>query len=973
MLQKINQQIDNINASLDWLKSHRSEQYKARFLDLVEERRRLRRITEALGEKPGIAAFGESQKGKSYLIGNLLQNQKKPFMVRSGETGEEVNFVMNINPIGDKKEATGVVTRFTSFGPDDNRFNAKFPVIIKLFSAANLVTILADSYYSDILDYKSYAESEIEEFSSRILATYAEAPEQPAPPITEDDILEIKNYLSKFAKAPTQALQRSSYFDNLARVIRRVPFDKLDDVLQYLWHENRIITKLFNRLTETLSRLGNAREIYTSLEAMRHYGDNRNTMMSVDCLNELDLKEGQRMTDVYLRRGDTFTPVKDVPKCEICALCAETVFRIDDKYLSDTEYYAAEQPAGENGNIPAESMRKLGAGVDKTLLDKMDLLDFPGARNRLKIKEDFLDKYIEKEGASNAVQMLLRGKVAFLFNNYNESRTINILIFCHDNEQNAVTDLYNMVDSWVNKYVGDSPERRRATVDRYHGISPLFVVGTKFNIDMIEKDNPEHNNMTSLNQRWDGRFMKVLYTQIFKADSVTWFNNWTASGETFKNTYMLRDFKYSGCTGSGNNLYEGYLETDSEPREERMKLSQQFYNDLRNSFIANASVKKFFADPALAWDAAATRNNDGALYIISNLTRASEHATETRTAQFEEEASASASKVRSIMEAFHVDEDIDKLLNDNIRKAVAVIRELDFTTNTDNYFFGHLLQGLMMTETETLSIIHKLIQSSELVSTTNDWKEYELIRRRCDEFAGCADEAAKWEKLIATYYFRDHDEAARYLERKGVEARLLFSGNFKKKSNSSTIVDHILNAWHNKLSSSVFRNVFTTESGFDPIVLNDLVENMKNNSLSLGLDRAMQRRIAEYVDIVNVANANESLVADLLAGTINDYVTDMGYSLLTEEERRKARKVVENNKLPAFDYTERRRKSAYTEEEISEIFNSLSENPAQMTPSFDNQYYRWMEYMLVSFIARLRVPDYDKEANEALGAILASF
>lgn len=467
--------------------------------------------------------------------------------------------------------------------------------------------------------------------------------------------------------------------------------------------------------------------------------------------------------------------------------------------------------------------------------------------------------------------------------------------------------------------------------------------------------------------------MKVLYTQIFKADSVTWFNNWTASGETFKNTYMLRDFKYSGCTGSGNNLYEGYLETDPEPHEESMKLSQQFYNDLRNSFITNASVKKFFTDPALAWDAAATRNNDGALYIISNLTRASGHAAETRLAQFEEEASGSAAKVRNIMEAFHVDEDIDKLLNDNIRKAVAVIRELDFTTNSDNYFFGHLLQGLMMTETETLSIIHRLIQSSELVSTTNDWKEYELIRRRCDDFKGCADEDAKWNKLISVYYFRDREDAIRYLGRKGVEPKLLFSGNFKKKSNSSTVADSVLKAWHDKLASSLFRNAFTSESGFDPIVLNDLVENIKSNSISLGLDTAMQKRISEYVDIVNVANANESLVADLLAGTINDYVADMGYSLLTDEERRKARTIAESNRLPAFDYTERERKSAYTEEEISGIFNSLSENPAQMTPSFDNQYYRWMEYMLVSFIARLRIPDYDKEANEELGAILGRF
>ncbi|MCM1376893.1 MAG: putative virulence factor [Clostridium sp.] len=972
MQQEINKQIRNVNDSLSWLKANKPEQYNARFLDLVEERRRLRKISEALREKPAIAAFGESQKGKSYLIGNLLQKDKKPFMVRSGETGEEVNFVMNINPIGDKKEATGVVTRFTSFTPGSDRFSDRYPVIVKLFSLANLITIFADSYYSDILDYKTYSEAEVEEFSTRILERYKNMSESANPPLTEDDILEIKSYLSKFAQAPTQPLRRSSYFDNLARIIRRVPQGEIAEVVQYLWHENETITKLFNRLATSLGRMNHASEVYTSLEAVRHYGDNRNTFMSVDCLNELDLSDGQRLTDVYVRdAGGNFIPVKDMPKCEICALCAETVYRIDERYLSDTEHYACEGPAGENGNIPAESMRKLTSGIDKTLLRDMDLLDFPGARNRLKIKASFLDQYIEKEGSSNAVQMLLRGKVAFLFNNYNESRNINMLLFCHDNEQPAVTDMYNMVDSWVNKYVGDTPARRSETISRYEGISPLFVVGTKFNVDMIEKDNPEHNNPTSLNQRWDGRFMKVLYTQVFKADSVDWFNNWNAPGETFKNTYMLRDFKYSGCTGSGNNLYEGYIETEETPRETRLRLSPAFYNDLRRSFVENAAVRKFFADPSLAWDVAATRNNDGALYIIDKLTQASRHAVDTREAQFDEEARSSARKVRNMMETFFVDTDADKILVDNIRKAAAIMRELDFTTNSDNYFFGHLLQGMMMTETETLSIVHKLIQSSELVSTTNDWKEYELIRRRCGDFEGCSSENDKWERLISTYFFRDREDAMVYLQRRNIDPKTLFSGDFKKKSNSATIADYVLSNWHSKLSSDIFRNIFSEDSGFDALVLSDLIENIKNNSRSLGLDRKMQSQVAEYVDIVNVANVNESLVADLLAGTINDFVRDMGFSLLSLEDRDNARRIAEKNRLHAFDYIERKRKSSYTDEEISAIFDSLHENPAQITPSFDNNYYSWLEYMLISFIARLEVPDYDKDANDALAVILS--
>ncbi|MDE6218278.1 MAG: putative virulence factor, partial [Muribaculaceae bacterium] len=148
MIQDIKSRINSINESLAWLKAYKQEHHETRFLDLMEERRKLNKIATALTEKPSIAAFGESQKGKSYLIGNLLQKDRKPFMVRSGETGEEVDFVMNINPIGDKKEATGVVTRFTSFTENSNRYVPEYPVIVKLFSIADIATILTDSYYS---------------------------------------------------------------------------------------------------------------------------------------------------------------------------------------------------------------------------------------------------------------------------------------------------------------------------------------------------------------------------------------------------------------------------------------------------------------------------------------------------------------------------------------------------------------------------------------------------------------------------------------------------------------------------------------------------------------------------------------------------------------------------------------------------------------------------------------------------------
>ena len=77
MLQEIRNQIDNINQSLAWIRKNKEEDYYQRFLQLVDNRRTLKKIESAIANNPGIAAFGKSQVGKSYLISCLLQGRDR--------------------------------------------------------------------------------------------------------------------------------------------------------------------------------------------------------------------------------------------------------------------------------------------------------------------------------------------------------------------------------------------------------------------------------------------------------------------------------------------------------------------------------------------------------------------------------------------------------------------------------------------------------------------------------------------------------------------------------------------------------------------------------------------------------------------------------------------------------------------------------------------------------------------------------
>ncbi|MGN1214600.1 MAG: virulence factor SrfC family protein, partial [Bacteroidaceae bacterium] len=625
--------------------------------------------------------------------------------IKVNEGKDEVDFVQNINPIGDKKEATGVVTRFKVFGEADaDRYNSKLPVIVKLLAPSNIATILCDSYHKDILDYQTYSDQELTDFSKEILDKYKNAPDTGNNAFTEDDVLEIKYYLSNFV-TETQSIRRSGYFENLALVIRKIPVSDWTNVLSVLWHRNEIVSNMFTRMIGVLQKLQFADEIYTDIETVRHYGNNINTIMSVDCLNGLDNPNWDKTAVVYLRSDNDYTAIPNVSKCELAAVCAETVYKIEDVYAHDKmKYGIVENPNLENGDMPTESVRELKhSDIEKSLLKNSDLLDFPGARNRLKVKESFLDKK-DDTGVSNSVQMLLRGKVAHLFNSYSDSRIVNILLFCHDAEAIVVNDMYIMVNDWVERYVGKTAADRKKTIESYGNMSPLFNICTKFNIDMTEDEHPEKNNEAALTQRWYGRLIKVLYTQAFKANDVDWFKNWDDVDRPFKNSYLLRDYKYSGCTGSGNNLYDGYKETDDSPSEEKLELHYDFYKLMRQTFIQSKDVQTFFENPRLAWDVAATRNNDGSLYIIDRLCMVAANAANARAKQFNDEVSAISNSVLQIMKEYFISTDVDELLENNIRKAKSIFREMDFTCNSDNYYFGHLIQALQLTEKDCYKV-----------------------------------------------------------------------------------------------------------------------------------------------------------------------------------------------------------------------------------------------------------------------------
>ncbi|MDE5636241.1 MAG: hypothetical protein K2I52_08065, partial [Muribaculaceae bacterium] len=68
MSSDILKQVENINQAIAWVRKNKHADYEVKFLEMVEERRKLLMIADAAECNPGIAAYGVSQVGKSYLM-----------------------------------------------------------------------------------------------------------------------------------------------------------------------------------------------------------------------------------------------------------------------------------------------------------------------------------------------------------------------------------------------------------------------------------------------------------------------------------------------------------------------------------------------------------------------------------------------------------------------------------------------------------------------------------------------------------------------------------------------------------------------------------------------------------------------------------------------------------------------------------------------------------------------------------------
>jgi len=944
MEQKIFNQLNTIEKSIKWVKetdSMNGPKGEVAYRNLVDFRRKFNKKKFALEGNPAAAIYGASQMGKSYLVSNLLSINGSPFTIVDGHNKSYI-YLDEINPEGKKREATSLVTRFST---NYKWKNPDFPVKAKLLSPADLVLVLCDSYYNDVKPKIDIALKD-DEITQKVTEFYIKYESKIIQQTLfgEDDILDIYDYFRlNFSTKATNALN-SSFFEKIPILISKTQPDDWCEIFALLWNNNLKLNSIFSELLAQYKKLDFSNEIYLTIEAVLRING---TLLDVVRLQEIyGITKGTEAnhktdTSVLIPNNGQEKIVQNYSKSFLCALTAELTFCLP-KELENT----------------------------KSFLKTTDLLDFPGTRNRLgRHEEEIVDTDIP--------QMLLRGKVAYLFNKYSYSEKINILLFCQNGEKSEVQNILpDLLSNWIGDMIGNSMEDRNIFIEKSK-VPPLFIISTMFNIDMqFDYNNDKPENIDARNNRWKGRFITVL-DEVF--GSRRWLTEWTTSNMSFQNIYLLRDFRFSSDTES--KLFKGYNEQKTEIEEIFHATYPNFRKDLRQSFTEYDFVKQHFNDPENSWDRAANINEDGTKLIIEKLTIAANNINPARKEKIVRELKTISEGVINLLKDYYNSSDKADSLLRAIATAGNIQANLDIAFGLDPYFFGNMIKEMMLNNSDVYNLFLDKIRDIEKQDIVN-MDKYSGIRMNVTDLNSNADFDTNLECLRKHYEKQTVEDCKDFFENElKIDLNELFYGNNERVKNFSDVLAEALEIfWFEHYMPKNQKNlasIFSEEGLYQ-------IQNMLRSLFKkLNVTKTIAERIRHYVDgYRNIEDVYE-MIADISAEIINKFINSVGLEYYNESNYTDLEKASENINGLAWKHNELQFKQN-SKTEVGELItqmgnlpellnrNPLPKEELKLLPNFRN-YIIWRDLLKSGFVTASGVPNYDPIANKNLGAIIKEF
>ncbi|MDE6272582.1 MAG: putative virulence factor [Muribaculaceae bacterium] len=963
----INAQLAANNHGLKWADKYlRGNQKKDTKRSLIQNRINLKRIAHAASVNAGAAIFGASQVGKSYMGNYLLASKSTPTRIYNSKGGS-VGFLSSVNPTGNGKEATALITRFST--KNLCGANPDYPYQIVMLSPTDLVLVIVDSYFNDIDGQIVPDKEEIEAEIIRLDEKYASKPKC-QDIISVDSIYEILEYFNGpyLSKRPDfkENLISTGFFENLGNLISSIPVDEWVNVFGFFWGHHPVLSEIFVKLIKATQRLKFSRKTFVGFEAI---DKTEGTILHVDRLYELvglnNLSEETVSTlevakvkniNVMTEDGNI---VRNIPKDVFCAIAQEVDFTIAD---------------------PTDSLSAAELESEKPMLAKMDVLDFPGARSREEIP-------VSNLGYDSAVTMIVRGKVAYLFNKYSSQYLISSLLFCQDERQAEVKSLPKLVGGWVEKTVGRTLDERTSFLNGVGGISPLLMIATKFNTylrkdDSIMKEDREQAYYQML-VRWKRFASAIRNVAHIKGAEDSWFDQWTET-RAFSAIFPLRAFLYSQYDG----LYEGYKEKNDKIISEENGMSAEFksyFSVLEDSFLDPELdfIRSHFDNPKKTWDSVTEIGSDGSRLILEYMKGVADKMSNMRNLIFERVLqSAFDSLISNLVRYYHDDNAATQLTKQ--RKTAGRLRmSMNILFGKDKELFSDLISRFVVDESNLHDVVLDTINAVDVVEETDNDALFAIRETAGISFNDPYEE--NLERLMAATFCDSIEELEAELANYELTIEQIITPN-KIKNISIMIAEAVESKWKDsKLQPESYSDFM--QRGMKEDQINDLLANLDAlYSKKIKLSDIMAERIHSYVSGAISLDEMADMIADICAQIVNKFVTSMGAAYYSESDWQSISDIKDKLKLPGSLHRESFMPSRFNDKEIRnslpDLLNAFDRPEARPKSNLIDQtshmsnwieFRRWMDLMEISFLATIGIPTYDVEMNDSLRNILKKY
>ena len=928
MIKDIANNIEVIETSIAWADKYGKDAFPREIMK--EHRRKLKKIDNALSENCSAAAYGESQVGKSYLMSSLLSTPDKPFVINND--GKAYSFIDEINPSGGantKEESTGVITRFTI--RQDNVKMANY-VKIETLSIVDIILLLVDSYYNDVkinsdsVLMHDKIDAELESMSD-IWSLHTTSQNY----ITEDDIRDICDYIKDIIGSNAVNVSQSKFRKIVAPAIQYISYEHWVKVFGLLWNNNPDLNNLFNALINEYKKLNFQTDLYVPFAAVLR---NNGTILKIDWLDSVcgihkDTGKDVLYTDVYDKNGDIVA--HDFSKAYLSALIGELTFVLPTDIANDRNF-----------------------------LTKIDLLDFPGARSREKFKEQEIGNVLPT--------ILRRGKVAYLFNKYSRSLKISAVLFCHHNDQKTEPSIGSTINCWIEDNIGETPDIRASYLQKTKGIAPLFMICTKFNIDLaITKTDAKG----ALTDHW-GRFSKTI-PEIIQPE--TWMENWVAQGgifntRYFQNVYLLRDFYWS----AKNQVFDGYNEK-TRSVETGVHIDSgypEYFNELQVSFLENRFVKKHFKNPKQAWEDVATINNDGSKAIIRNLDAIADVLDDARRQRYMMQLIEIKDDILNRLKVYYESDD-NAENNAKIRRITGDIKlRTEFAFGEKPELFGQIIDNLMVPSSELRDIAYDII-----VRHTDEPKSVssiKMIRALCE--VNTQDERSTNIQKLCRRYNKEEYELKAFFTEMGITLEDILSDNSELLATvPDVIAKHIVDFWNNHINQQVKR-------------MSDIIPHADEIAFMImtllekaGVKKELSDKINKYY-LLFEPEGLPNAIADYASLALNNFVSTVGRGYLSESDMEN---IAEKAKACDLEIDLSPAASSHNIERqpLLEVLSALDQSHEAMNndridlstlkklPFWDN-YQRWENFITIGLLYTSDISRVDPIANDAIKSIIDS-